>query len=361
MEKIRLSRGIAHVVLALACPFAGSAGLCRGEARCPQPVWSENFPDPTTWRAPDGSWRATSTTLKILRSDDFFTWKDTGRRVFSAEDERRIRGKTKHIWAPDVYRIGGNYLIYVSLVSSATNSAIAVFSSRSPDGPFAGGRLLTWSGSTGIRDTIDPEVVRDDGNGRLWLFFGSTGRMYRVRLAADGLSLAPDASYRHVAGLSWDADANPSRKGVFEGCYLYKRKGWWYLFASEGRYWDHTYAVVVGRARRLDGPFLDREGRRMTDGFATTVVSSRKGDAVFGPGHNAEIVTIGGRDYMPLHAHVEGENRQARPLFRVEIIWDDDGWPTGRWFSGACSVDRNARRTISLESRPLLSVEERQK
>jgi len=30
------------------------------------PVWSEDFPDPTTWRAPDGTWYASSTTLKII-------------------------------------------------------------------------------------------------------------------------------------------------------------------------------------------------------------------------------------------------------------------------------------------------------
>lgn len=67
----------------------------------------------------------------------------------------------------------------------------------------------------------------------------------------------------------------------------------------------------------------------MTDGFATTVISSEKDDVIFGPGHNAEIVKIGGRDYMPLHAHIKGKNSDARPLFLAEITWDDDGWPTG--------------------------------
>ena len=90
---------------------------------------------------------------------------------------------------------------------------------------------------------------------------------------------------------------------------------------------DHTYAIVCGRAKTLDGPFLDREGRRMTDGFATVVLESKKGDRFFGPGHNGEIVTIKGRDYIPYHCHIAGETPKARPLFVSELLWDKDGWP----------------------------------
>jgi len=224
--------------------------------------------------------------------------------------------------------------MYVSLVNCDTNSAIAVYSSKSPEGPFADGRIITRSRDTGIRDTIDPEVVRDDRDGTLWLFFGSTGKMHRVKLAPDGRSLAQDAKYEHVAGIWGNEKTHPTRKGVFEGCYLHRRGGWWYLFASHGCYWNHTYSIAVGRAKTLDGPFLDREGRRMTDGFGTLVIESKEGDRFFGPGHNGEIATIGGRDYMPYHCHVAGDKPQARPLFVLELTWDEDGWPKAKAIGG---------------------------
>lgn len=82
--------------------------------------------------------------------------------------------------------------------------------------------------------------------------------------------------------------------------------GWWYLFASHGCYWNHTYSIAVGRAKTLDGPFLDRKGRKMTDGFATPVAESKKGDRFLGPGHNGEIATIDGHDWIPFHCHVAG-------------------------------------------------------
>lgn len=290
-------------------------------------AWDGDFPDPTTWRADDGTWRATSTKLEILESRDFIHWESTGRRVFTNDDEAGIRGKWKHVWAPDAFELGGEHLLYVSLVNCDTNSAIAVFSSKSPEGPFTGGRILTRSLDTGIRDTIDPEVVRDGRDGAIWLFFGSTGGMHRIRLAPDGKSIAPGARYEHVAGVSADEKTNPSRKGVFEGCYLHKRGKWWYLFASDGCYWDHTYSIVVGRAGTLDGPFLDRDGRRMADGFATTVLKSGKGDMFFGPGHNGEIAAIDATDYMPFHCHVADDRPKERRLFIAKIFWDADGWP----------------------------------
>ena len=290
------------------------------------PVWAGTFPDPTTWRAPDGTWRAASTTLGMLKSGDFFHWEKTGSRIFTKDEEKCLRKEWREIWAPDVFKICDEYLLYIALVNHNTNSAIAVYSSKSPEGPFTDGRIITRSRDTGIRDTIDPEVVRDDRDGALWLFFGSTGKMHRVKLAPDGKSIAPDAKYEHVAGVC-DGRGNPTRKGVFEGCYLHRRGGWWYLFASQGCYWNYTYSIVCGRAKTLDGPFLDRKGRKMTDGFATTVLKSKKGDRFFGPGHNGEIATIGGRDYIPYHCHVDGETPRQRPLFVSELVWDKDGWP----------------------------------
>ena len=148
-----------------------------------------------------------------------------------------------------------------------------------------------------------------------------------MKLAPDGRSLAPGAVYEHMAGVHGTRDNNPSRSKVFEGSYLHRRNGWWYLFASRGRYSDYSYAIVVGRARTLAGPFLDRKGRPMKDGFATTVLSSAKGDHFFGPGHNGEIATIDGHDYLPFHCHIQNATPSQRPLFIQELFWDDEGWP----------------------------------
>ena len=201
--------------------------------------------------------------------------------------------------------------------------------------------IVTDGRVTGICDTIDPEVVKDPETGKVWMFFGSVGKVHRVELTADGRALAPGAKYVHVAGLHVDdPKAHPHRRRVFEGTYLHRRGGWWYLFASSGEYNNGTYAVLVGRARRITDDFTDRAGRLMKEGFAEKILSSRPGDRFYGPGHNGEIFTApSGRTYMVYHCHdreiapYKPDGYNPRPLFLQEIFWDAEGWPyfeTGR-------------------------------
>ena len=304
------------------------------------PVWRVNTADPTCWRA-GGDYYLTSTSRALLKSPDLIHWRKV-RGDFLAPGERaRVKRAWRGIWAPDVVRIGNVWNLYVSYWNGAENTAIAVYTSDRPEGPFTNGVIVTDGRVTGIFDTIDPEVVKDPETGKVWMFFGSVGKVHRVQLTADGRALAPGAKYVHVAGLhADDPKAHPHRRRVFEGTYLHRRKGWWYLFASSGEYNNGTYAVVVGRARRITDDFTDRAGRLMKEGFAEKILSSRPGDRFYGPGHNGEIFTApSGRTYMVYHCHdreiapYKPDGYNPRPLFLQEIFWDAEGWPyfeTGR-------------------------------
>lgn len=299
------------------------------------PVWEHDFPDPTVWQGDDGVWRAAATGCRILVSTNLIDWRPSGRRLFDDEHFGKLSAEWRGLWAPCVTRLDpkGPYLLYLTLFNGPDNSRIAVYTSASPDGPFGDGAILTSSKATGIIDTIDPFVLRDPDGGKVWLFFGSCGKVHRVQLADDGRSLAPDAQYVHVAGLS--IGESPNRDKVYEGTYLFRRNGWWYLFASRGHYNIGDYAVVVGRSRTLEGTFLGRDGRPLTEGGATTILSSKQGDRLYGPGHNGEIFsTPSGRTYMFYHCHdakfpkKNPESRyNPRPLFLQEVLWDDEGWP----------------------------------
>ena len=62
-----------------------------------------------------------------------------------------------------------------------------------------------------------------------------------------------------------------------------------------------------------------------------TVLSSGRDDRFYGPGHNGEIFTKDGRDWMFYHVHdrqMPMMGRYApRPMAMQEIKWDTDGWP----------------------------------
>ena len=289
------------------------------------PVWSSSWPDPTVWQAEDGNYYCICTgARKTLVSKDLFHWESINSSVIDSQSRSEMRQIAKHFWAPDVTTINGQRLLYITLYNSANDSSIGVLKEVSPN-HFEFHGVVTRSTETGIRDTIDPEVVVDTKRGKVWLFFGSVGKMHRVELTPDGLSVKKGAKYTHVAGLT--SKENNSRARVFEGCYLHYRDGYWYMFVSAGWYKDHTYRLMVGRSRRLTGVFRDRNGNPMREGYATPVITSEKGDFFYGPGHCGEIFTKDGRDYIFYHCHNRDVKNHLRPLMLQEIKWDSFGWP----------------------------------
>ena len=289
------------------------------------PIWRESWPDPTVWQAEDGNYYALCTGLRrTLTSKDLFNWEVINSSVISPDTRGEMRDIARHFWAPDVVTIRGQRLLYITLYNSAKDSSIGVLKEVSPNN-FEFHGVITRSTETGIIDTIDPEVVVDEKRGKVWLFFGSIGKIHRVELASDGLSLKKRAKYIHVAGLS--KKESRSRARVFEGCYMHRRNGYWYMFVSAGWYNDHTYKLLVGRSRKLTGTFRDREGQPLTEGYATPVIVSEKGDFFYGPGHCGEIFTKDNKDYIFYHCHNRDVKPHMRPLMLQELKWDKQGWP----------------------------------
>ena len=301
------------------------------------PVIRQSWPDPTAmYNNEDGYYYSISTGINkpFLRSRDLCTWESTDLKPYSDAAIEKMKSLGPHIWAPQFAKVGNRYLIYVTVRSSAEDSRIVALSSATPTGPYEFESIVTDSNVTGIKDTIDPFVFTDDVTGKVWLVFGSIGGIHQVELSGNGLSVAEDAEYKHIAGQ--DINNDKSRLTVFEGSYVYKRDGWWYLFASAGRYEDYSYAIVTGRSRNASGPFLTREGKDMAEGYGTAILTSSPYDRFYGPGHDGEIFTVkGGDTYMIYHVHVgdyrEDRSRKGsagrRMMNLQRIYWDNEGWP----------------------------------
>ena len=313
--------------------LAATAALSCGSSRpatdrlYTNPVLNQDWPDPTVWEA-DGTYYTVATGVStIFSSKDLVNWTDLKKAPLSPEAMEVAKSMGRMFWAPDVVKIGDTYMLYLTCYNADVDSRIVAFSSAAPDGPFEFVGKITDSKETGIKDTIDPEVVVDPATGKTWLFFGSVGKGHRVQLLDDGTAVAPGAEYVHVSGIDINDDSSRSR--VFEGAYLHFHKGYWYLFVSSGHYGDGSYSIKVGRSRTLEGEFLDRDGRRMTDGYATVILSSPEGARFAGPGHNGEIFTDRkGNDFMLYHCHdLESGSKRARYMFLQQIFWDRQGWP----------------------------------
>lgn len=295
-------------------------------AQIQNPVWGPDWPDPTVWMGDDGNYYSVATGLRhLIKSSDLAHWEAVHQPLLDRETRHQMHQYGRHFWAPDVTTVAGQRLLYITLYNSKEDSNIGVLKEDRP-GHFVFHGIITRGKETGIDDTIDPEVITDPETGIVWLYFGSVGGIHRVQLAEDGLSVAPDSKYEHVAGLT--VEQNHSRSRVYEGAYLCQHEGYWYLFVSSGHYGNHTYQLQVGRSKTLDGVFVNKEGKNMVEGYASPVLTSEKGDRFYGPGHCGEVFEREGRTFLFYHCHdSELPHQNQRPMFLQEILWDNEGWP----------------------------------
>ncbi|WP_224449108.1 family 43 glycosylhydrolase [Haloprofundus salilacus] len=292
------------------------------------PVYDRVFADPAVVRDDDGAFYAYGTyndwssprprrLIPILSSGNLVRWEYVG------EALRRIpawrRSKNFGLWAPDVRRIGGRYVLYYSLTRFGDeNPAIGASASETPAGPFEDRGKVLQSDDIGLPNTIDPCPYVE--NGTPYLFFGSHRGIYGVQLTPNGLSVAGDPF--HIAG-----------DGV-EAPYVVRRNGRYYFFGSRGTCCDgaeSTYHVVVSRADSLRGPYRNRVGESLLEAPGTTIL---RGDDTFAaPGHNAVVVDDSG-DWWTLYHAYERANPWAwsravprRVPMLDRMVWED-GWPT---------------------------------
>lgn len=294
------------------------------------PILRVDFPDPTVWDGEDGYFYALATggvtARTMYRSANLVDWENTGELPYSSEVAQTILsnfGSSTSYWAPCVYKVKeGQWNMYLT----KPNGGVAFLTSKYPTYGYKFVRFTTAS----FGNYIDPDVARDR-DGSVWMFAGSDAMMFRRQMTDDALDFAENSEWVHVAGRPSNESGNTNRVKTFEGEYLYRRNGYWYLFCSSGQYGNNTYAIRVVRSATLDGTFVDKEGNLATDGYAETILSS--GGELYGPGHNAQIfVDTDNRTWMLYHSHWNGFSSSSyRGMCIDEVLWDENGWP---YFSG---------------------------
>jgi len=265
--------------------------------------------------------------VPVRRSKDLRRWESAGR-VF-AEDVPAWAAKevpgSRDIWAPDISRFGGRYHLYYSVSTFGRQRScigLATNVTLDPADPkyrwLDRGMVLDSRPGRDDFNAIDPQLVLDEA-GQPWLTWGSfwTG-IKLVRLDAAG--------ERPAAGAKVIALACRPRHKAVEAPFLIRRDGWWYLFVSFDqccRGVDSTYKTMVGRSRKLTGPYVDYTGRPMLEGAATLLLAGH--DQSKGPGHNSVLRTEH-TDYL-VH-HMYDAAARGTPTLQIRpLIWAKDGWP----------------------------------
>ena len=312
-----------YLYLLAAVALISSCSGVKGEkatATYTNPVIDNNAPDPTVIRAKDGTFYAYSTmqrgNVPVYKSQDMVNWEFIGGAFRRGEVPKFV--PKANIWAPDINYIEGKYVLYFSMSTwgGEWEAGIGRAVADSPEGPFTDAKLLFNSKQIGVQNSIDPVIYQEDG--RKYLIWGSFRGIYLTELTDDGLELIDSKNLIKIAGTA------------YEGTYILKRKGYYYLFASIGSCCNgvnSTYQTVVGRSKSLFGPYVDKQGRKMLDNHHEILLSGD--DKVKGPGHDSQIIADDkGQDWIYYHGVDVNEPNAGRKMYIDPVNWGKDGWPT---------------------------------
>ena len=281
--------------------------------------------DPTVIRTEDGFYLYATQTDKywvpIYFSKDLVNW-EFKRTAFRNATKPQIPGGGA-FWAPEIRHINGKYVLYFSWAKWGDGDAsyTAVATSDSPLGDFVNSKELLTKEDFGS-NCIDQFYYEEDN--KKYMFVGSFNGIYVTELTDDGLSVKRNENgtptlKKQVCGKA------------FEGTNIYKKNGYYYLFASINNCCDgerSRYKVVVGRSQDLLGPYLDKSGKDMINN-AWELVLEGDDQKFFGPGHNSIIVQDdAGTDWMIYHSYVKENGEVGGRLGMLDrVLWTEDGWP----------------------------------
>jgi xylan 1,4-beta-xylosidase len=229
--------------------------------------------DPSICRGPDGSYYLTGTSepfwnynngngIRIWKSKDLKSWKLLGtvwRYGSSPWHEKYVKAK-KPLWAPEVHYNKRTFWLTYSLpgwdgTGKTSGSGLLKSTTGKPEGPYEDVQPAERLG-----DEIDASLFEDD-DGTVY-FLWHSGKIARMKPDMSGLAepyhwlktTATDPDPKHHSCLCAGIFGKGSFDHVgYEGMFLFKANGRYYLCCSEG--FDGRYSCMVSTSTNIYGPY----------------------------------------------------------------------------------------------------------
>jgi beta-xylosidase len=278
----------------------------QGDGAYKNPVLFADYSDPDAIRAGDDFYLVSSSFLAapglpVLHSKDLVNWTIVNH-VFAQQTPADFYSRPRHgqgVWAPAIrYHDGKFWITYPD-----PDFGLYLTTAGNPAGAWTPPQLILPG-----KGLIDPCPFWDD-DGRLYLIHGwarsragIANRLTLRELSRDGTRMLDDGK------VIIDADQIPGWN-TLEGPKLYKRHGYYYVFAPAGGVGTGYQAVF--RARDIGGPYEHR------------IVLAQGGTAINGPHQGAWIDTPTGEDWF---LHFQDCGAFGRVVHLQPMVWRDD-WP----------------------------------
>ena len=305
--------------------------------------YSAEIADPCVVRDENGEFWSFSTCRRVLHSVDGCQWEKWSdgiiKRPTWGDTHFSAAGKSgAELWAPDVVRIGDNWIYYYSISDFGYAAGIGYAIADEIGGPYTDMGRMFWSEETGERESvgvqssIDQQVIfGDDGN--VYMVLGSFSKIWMIQLTDDGLGLySPDPS---IPGWQYQRQNKVLiASNRYEGSWIFKRGDYWYYMGSSGTCCsgkDSTYRVRVGKSASLFGPYIDSEGKRMDamneENGDLVVWAKKSNENTIAPGHNAVVRDDAGDFWWYGHCFYDYDSFRTRHLAMDKLLWDDNDMP----------------------------------
>ncbi|MBT2736676.1 family 43 glycosylhydrolase [Bacillus sp. ISL-7] len=266
--------------------------------------------------------------VQTKTSEDGVTWKQAGQIFPSLPEWSKEYVPEKEedsLWAPDIYFHNGVYYLYYSVSTFGKNtSAIGLTTNttldpENPDYEWKDLGHVIYSTAADNYNAIDPNLIFDQ-EGQPWLNFGSFwSGMKLIQLDLATMKPAPGAELISIS-------TRNEEPNTIEAPFIVYRDGYYYQFVSFDfccRGIESTYKIVVGRAKEISGPYMDKNGVSMMEGGGTLIDAGD--ERWIGPGHCA-VFFSGNSSILVNHAY--DALKKGKPTLQIRpLYWDGNGWP----------------------------------
>jgi beta-xylosidase len=276
-----------------------------GDGRYKNPILFADYSDPDAIRVGRDFYLVASSFdsvpgLPILHSTDLVHWQIIGHALARQVPEERydIPQHGNGVWAPSIRFHAGEFYIYYP----DPDFGIYMIKAKTIAGPWSPPILVKAA-----KGWIDPCPLWDD-NGNAYLVnalagsrAGAKSVILVSRMSADGTHVLDEGAIA-IDGHGLDE--------TLEGPKIYKRSGYYYVFAPSGGVTGGQQ--IVFRSRSIYGPYERK------------VVLAQGPTPMNGPHQGAWVTTADGEDWF---IHFQDRGPYGRVTNLEPMKWSADGWP----------------------------------
>jgi len=298
----RLFTKLLPICLSASAVFALAQPAEPANAVYHNPILFADYSDPDVIRDGPNYYLVASTFhfvpgIPILQSNDLVHWTILGHVIdrLTMDPRYSMDGGNRYgkgVWAPSIRKHDGLYYVYFP----TPNEGIFLSTAAKITGPWS--EPVAVIAKPGLEDPCP--FWDDDGSAYLIHSVTGAGPLILHRMSPDG---------KHVLDEGKIVVQDPEHLPILEGPKLYKRNGYYYIFAPFGGVSLGSQAVL--RSRQIYGPYDYR------------VVLAQGSTNINGPHQGGYVETPDGEGWF---VHFQSDGGHGRIVHLEPVHWQDD-WP----------------------------------